>query len=300
MKAYPFYPQRRTESLDGIWEFAWLGEDCCALEALTPHNLEFPEAMAVPGAFDAGPKYAGRRGIGIYRREVATWDDKPLRLRIDGLGLRARIWWDDSEIALDELPYTSLDYDFTPGKPGMHTLTIAADNRFLKDRETLFHPYYDFYFFGGIYRSVAIQSIPDFRLDRVQVRTLDLESKTVELTVLFEGKIPSGTKLSIAFDREAPQMETVKIENGKTILALPVPNGKIWSTETPNLHTVTVGIEGDSIVERFGIRTVKAEKQKILVNGKAVRLQGCCRHETHPETGPALPEQIMTEDVEYL
>ena len=56
----------------------------------------------------------------------------------------------------------------------------------------------------------------------------------------------------------------------------------------------------DCIVERFGIRTIKAGKKQILLNGKPVYLKGFNRHESHPEFGAATPEAVMLEDLQNL
>ena len=104
MYAYPFYPSRSVHSLDGIWEFAFLGADAPKLEEIRTDGIHFNELMAVPGCFDAAPKYAGVRGVGAYRRTVAVPANTKLRLRLGALGLRGRILWDGVEIALNELP----------------------------------------------------------------------------------------------------------------------------------------------------------------------------------------------------
>jgi beta-glucuronidase len=57
---------------------------------------------------------------------------------------------------------------------------------------------------------------------------------------------------------------------------------------------------GDTIVERFGLRTVCAAGQQILLNGEPVRLRGVNRHESHPQFGPAVPAQVMVEDLQHI
>ena len=65
MYAYPIYPERNTQSLDGIWDFSFLGSDAPKLESVNPKGIACRELAAVPGCFDAAPKYAGRRGVGV-------------------------------------------------------------------------------------------------------------------------------------------------------------------------------------------------------------------------------------------
>ena len=81
MYAYPLYPARKTVSLDGIWDFAFLGEDLPALQELDINGIVFDEIAAVPGCFDAGPKYAGKlcKAVLIYREKSASVSSVPAR-----------------------------------------------------------------------------------------------------------------------------------------------------------------------------------------------------------------------------
>ena len=48
MKAYPYYPQRKSFDLDGLHDFAWLGDNM-ALADFVPGNVtEYPEKPPFP------------------------------------------------------------------------------------------------------------------------------------------------------------------------------------------------------------------------------------------------------------
>ncbi len=123
----------------------------------------------------------------------------------------------------------------------------------------------------------------------------------MNLRFLFRGDVPETLAVQLKFDTEnAFRSETLTIKAHSASLELAVPDFKLWSTETPDLHTLEVRTENDHIVESFGIREVKAERKQILLNGKPVFLKGFNRHESHPEFGPATPEQVMIEDLQNL
>ena len=63
-----------------------------------------------------------------------------------------------------------------------------------------------------------------------------------------------------------------------------------------------VGIESpiDDFIDRVGFRTVSISGQKLLVNGKEVKLRGFNRHEDHPAFGAAIPFQQMVNDLELM
>lgn len=300
MKAYPHYPQRQTEILDGVWDFAWLG-DCEPLEQVSPKDVVYNSAQAVPGVFDAGPELAGQRGVGLYRRTIFTGlTSGSLRLRFGGLGLRARIFWDGREIGATELSYSGVKFDFEAGTGPRHELVVAVDNRIPISPKILFSPEYDFYGYGGIYRSVELERLPVAHLQRVQVQTLDLAKKKVRLLIGVEGVTDNDLEFTVAFDREQAVAFKRPVVNGQVVLDLTVPHGKVWSPESPALHLLTVAIAGDCIEERFGFRTIEARQGKILLNGKPLALRGFNRHEAHPEFGPALPTSILIEDLQFL
>ena len=70
----------------------------------------------------------------------------------------------------------------------------------------------------------------------------------------------------------------------------------MWSPETPHLHTLKIN---EKEVE-FGIRTLDWKGERLLLNGKEIKLLGVNRHESHPEFGPATPEQLIASDLRLL
>lgn len=301
MGAFPHYPSRDVRCLGGIWEFHWQG-DAGQVEDIEPARVPFDTVMAVPGVFDALPRYAGQRGIGVYRTVVPirTAVGERLRLVCRGMGLFGRIWWDGQVVGDYDLPYSGLEYDFTTTAGGRHELVIALDSRFNQQKVPIFRPFYDFCAYGGIYRSIEVQRLPALRLERVQVTTLDLATGQVRLRLCLGGAVPGELAGTVAFDAGAAQPFRLTPAGGEGTLDLAVPDFRVWSPATPHLHTVTVAVADDVIVERFGLRTVAAVGQEIRLNGRPIRLLGVNRHEAHPQLGPALPVQTMVEDLQHL
>lgn len=307
MHAYPHYPERKTISLDGIWDFTFLNtsEPLAALQISRIQNLSFDSLMAVPGVFDTALGCEGRRGIAVYRKILSDFTKGNFRLKINGMGLIGRIFVNGSEIGKYPSPYSHREYffgPFDPEKQNVMEIIILVDNRFSSEAAPFFLPEFDFYAYGGIYRSIELQQIPESCfLDRVQIRTVDLETGTVKLRILLGGeRIPQSIEFKVAFDEGESSLLRAEVSHGVAEAELRVPDFKIWSPESPNLHLARVSIPGDSIMERFGIRTVKAERQEILLNGKPVRLLGVNRHESHPELGPVQNEHLVLEDLKAL
>lgn len=299
MDHFPLHPLRRSQVLDGTWDFAWLGE--AGLDAVDPRQPCL-EAAAVPGTFDAGSRRHGARGVALYRRTVRfpAAAGERLRLHLDGLGLRARVWWDGRAVGGCDLPYSGHAIDLTGDGAAVHQLAIAIDNRFDARRSPLFPPYSDFYAYGGIYRSVRLEALPALALARVRVTTLDLAAARVRLELRLEGVPPTELPLELAFDDGAVERVTVRPQGGVAVLERTLPGARPWSPDHPELHTVRVAAAGDEIVERFGLRTVATRGDAILLNGAPIRLIGVNRHEAHPQFGPAQPRALILDDLHLI
>ena len=294
---YPLYPTRAIHRLDGIWEFKWLGD--VANDNVSPQSLVYDDVQAVPGVFDTGLDLCNARGVGVYRREVVCAGGA-MRVVVAGLGLYGRIFLDGKMIGEYRTPYAEVAYDFEAAA-GRHDLQILVDNRFRSHGPEVAHAYDDFYVFGGIYRSVSLQSLPDARVERVVVTTLDLATGRVRLAIKLGGRIGKEVRVGIGFDKAEPKAHVLPVADGQAVVECEVPDFKLWSPESPNLHVVTVTLDGgDAIVERFGIRTVATRSGQILLNGKPVRLLGVCRHESHPEFGPVQPDHLALDDLRIL
>ena len=76
-------------------------------------------------------------------------------------------------------------------------------------------------------------------------------------------------------------------------MTLDVTNFKLWSPETPFLHTIKVNERS----EEFGIRVLDWSGEKLKLNGKEIKLLGVNRHESHPEFGAATPEALIMSDL---
>ncbi len=302
------FPNRHVVCLDGVWDFAWSG-DSVPLSSFSPAGISYDEKVAVPGVFDMGIDRYCLRGIGVYRRFVHVEPgEHKFRLKIGGMGLACRIFWDGREIGASGMAYSPVtaDFELSGDEPfdGEHELVIAVDNRFEAQEYQFFRDGYDFYAFGGIYRSVELIPLPgDWWLDRVQVLPKNLKKHLVHVRILLGGKIPEEACFRFAFDRCKCDLKdrrgcSVPIHGNVAELDIKVPHCKIWEPESPNMHTLTVIAEnGDTIVERFGMRIVEAHDNAIWLNGKKVYLAGANRHETSPQFGPVQSLQQMMDDI---
>ena len=300
LTAYPHYLNRVIHDLNGIWDFH-LTDGVDAPEAPDHASVAYDDRLPVPGVFDTMPRYAGRRGTAFYRTFVTVSPGTKLLLKSPGLGMWCAFFWDGRRIGIHDLPYSGMEFVFDAGEGAEHELVAVIDNRFDAARQPLLSPFFDFYCYGGIFRPLELHELPPLALDRAQVRVTDLEAGEVRVTVFFHGENPPDTvALECRFDAEAPTVRTLELRDGRAEFTAVLADKRRWDCDHPVLHTLRISANGETLVERFGLRTVAARAGKILLNGEAIRFCGFCRHESHPEFGAALPLPVIMEDLQLL
>ncbi|WP_293941577.1 MULTISPECIES: glycoside hydrolase family 2 protein [unclassified Sphingobacterium] len=163
----------------------------------------------------------------------------------------------------------------------------------------------DFWTFGGIFRPVYLEALPQHHIERVSLDakadgTFRAKIKTVgeadEIAVqLFDAK---GRKFG-------KQLKTRLSAQDNWI------NGQfsapqLWSAEFPNLYTAQFSLLKNGQVQhqleqKFGFRTIEVkERDGVYVNGVKVRFKGVNRHAFVPESGRTTSKEVSITDVKFM
>ena len=283
--------------LAGLWDFAFY--EGKQLESEDYRSLGTDTRMTVPGCWDAMSRWFDRRGTGFYRREfVLERDAMEAFLVVDGCGLRSRFWLDGREIGTSVSPWIRFDLKTGPLKAGRHVIEAAVDSVVDNSKVKLFWNTYDFYPYGGFHHGVWLEThTAPGEIRNIVVRTRDYRTGLVELEVVYASNGPDDFVGSVAFDGGACADVVFRDRRAK----IEVPRFRLWSPESPNLHTVALALSGaTSPTVRFGIRQVGTAGGRITLNGKPIYLRGVNRHESHCEFGASTPCQLMYEDIQNV
>ncbi len=284
--------------LNGSWEFRF-EEGALLADAANP-DFRPDCTIPVPACFDALPDWYLKRGVGLYRRTFRLAADVPAAwLEVAGMGLVGSFVLDGRPVGESALPYSTLRFPTGPLAAGEHTLFVALGNRLDEPRLTLARPYYDFYLHGGLYHGVSLA----FDDRALRVRTRDIRDGTVEIEAV---RFPeSDFDATLLFDGR--NAVPASFHGGRATVR--VPDFRLWSPASPNLHTVALAPDHQdhqdhqdhpTIRTRFGIRTIEARDGRLWLNGEPLYLKGANRHEAHPTFGSATPEAVMMADIQNL
>lgn len=163
----------------------------------------------------------------------------------------------------------------------------------------------DFWVFGGIFRPVYLEALPQSHIHRVsidakadgQFRSI-IEKRggadEIQLQITDSNGKPYGNSLSANFD------------GNKAELSGQFSHPAQWSSEFPHLYQAHISLlrKGKKVHEKtqkFGFRTVEVkERDGVYVNGVKIKFKGVNRHSFHPESGRTTSKDISIHDVELM
>jgi beta-galactosidase len=286
-------------SLNGTWKFTLTPpENFWSNDVRTDDwaEIEVPGECLMQG-FNIEPNtgYPFRRQVSIPR----DFAGNRIYLRFDGVYSYARVWVDGRYVRDHHGGFTSWECDITnlvePGRTAWLTVEVTDRND-----EISYGSGYAHHLVGGILRDVWLVARPQQHFSHLHVRT-DFDSAyrnaglTVRAGIAFrdgaEGRIdlalfdPKGKAV-----RFRPSRLDLTRENAEREIRIPVKSPAQWDAEHPNLYTLTASLRvGGKIIQRrsarIGFREITLAGNKLLVNGRPVKLRGACRHDVHPLLG---------------
>ena len=278
--------------LDGLWDFHFSKGE--SINDFQYGSTVYDELATVPGCFDVTINHRFQRGLAVYRRKVEASGMQ--KLVIGAVGIRARVFWDGTELGTCPVAFCREEFKFDAGKPGTHELVIAVDNIIDNGVDSLWREYYDFYAFGGIYRSVTIEELKEVDITYCKIVTKDIKTRTMDVTIELDGALADKKVVLSADGKEISSLDAQKLINTQ----IQLPGASLWDTDSPNLHTLKIAVGNVEKQVTFGIREIKCENGKILLNGKAFKIFGVNRHDCHPQFGYAVPETIVLDDIQAI
>jgi hypothetical protein len=165
----------------------------------------------------------------------------------------------------------------------------------------------DFWVFGGIFRPVYLELVPETYIDRIAIDAkangeirLDVFNKHTAAKQIIQAEVRTLKGVRVG------ELLIGKSKGDSTCLHGIVKNILTWNPEQPNLYNLVVSVKDGSkivhqITQRFGFRTVELRKgDGIYVNDKKVIFKGVCHHTEWPESGRASSKAIDLLDIKLI
>ena len=290
---HPVRDRIQVESLNGTWDFRFQGEEAW-------RRCRVPGTLETQGFLR--PRYQSGQAdmTGCYHRVFNAdprWKGRHVILRFDGVLHEYDVRVNGRDVGGGVASYCLHQFDITDAlRDGANDLDVTVRN---KGYSSGFNRCDD-WDFAGIVRDVSLFSVADEYIEDIVFRTKVEPSGDAEAEVRVKlasfRDFPKGGRLNVFLsdpERRHVADFTAAAKAGETVFRGRLTRPDLWTAETPNLHVLVVELTDASgavvqrIDEKVGVREVRIEGRRLLVNNRPVKLRGVCLNETDPLVGRA-------------
>lgn len=309
---------RRMFSMDGMWKF-YIDRQGNGEKEGCADGIPGTDFIPVPASFqDFYTEKDIREFAGDvwYEKEIFVpdeWKGKQIFLRFGAATHRAAVYVNGKKITEHEggfLPFLADVTDFvdyqTKNKVVVkvnNELTVTnipcGETIVLPDGKKMNKPYFDFFNYSGLQRSVYLLAVPkEYVFDFDLNYEITGEDAKIHYDIRTTGE--HDVRL-LLFDEEGNEAARAEGKSG----IIEVKQAHLWQVHEAYLYRLVIHIcDGENIIDEYeqeiGIRTVKVEGTSILLNGKPVYFRGFGKHEDSDIVGRGFNIGVMKRDFELM
>ena len=328
---YPILTDSRlVMDLSGIWSFK-LDDGTGLSNGWQKKALEDAITMPVPASYNdlkEGISFRDHYGWVFYQRHISVpkkiRENERVVLRFDAVTHHAKVFLNGEQICEHFggfLPFETeigeilqdgdnlltvavdnvIDYTTLPvgGQSGMLGGSSVAGKNY-KNKKKQNYPNFDFFNYCGITRPVRIYTTPRTYIEDVTV-TADVEdplADQVKAVLSYQVDVAGGeAPVTVAvLDREGNIVATAEGTKGEISLT----NVRLWQPMNAYLYTVKVTAGEDVYELPYGIRTVKVDGIRFLINGRPFYFKGYGKHEDTFPAGRGMNIPMYVKDLSIM
>ncbi len=259
------------------------------------HNQEYDFSTAptlkVPGDWNTQiPQLFNYEGVLWYQRDFDAQPKRNTRtfLHVGAANYRSHVWVNQKRVCDHEGGYTPFDCEVTGVlHPGSNFVVIAVDATRLIDGIPSVG--IDWLNYGGLTRDVSLVTVPDSFIDDYDVH-LTHGSKFDPSNTELSGYVhvlnaAAGTAVTIEVPEAGVKTSVQTDAEGNAPFSVKAAQLSLWSPDLPKLYQVKLTSGADKLTDEIGFRDIRVAGTRILLNGKAIFLQGANMHAEAPLRG---------------
>jgi len=292
-------------SLNGAWKFLYRpslfdmpdffeeGFDCSEFsdiqvpEVWQTHGVGGAQYLTSPYPFLFDPPYIPEKNpCAAYVREfdAVPLAGKTYELHLEGKDSCAYVWLNGAFVGYGECPHGDSAFDVTKhlraGKNHLCVLVMKwCTGSYLDDQDKIR--------LSGLFRDVYL-------LERARDGLCDFFIRTKNDGMVYVS-VKAEASVHAKITKDGKTLCEGQLSDGEVLFHVDQP--LLWSAEKPELYDLILSCAGEYIRTRFGFREVCVKDGVFFVNGRAVKLYGVNRHDSAPETGYAVSEKFMRDEL---
>lgn len=321
---YPIMTKSRLlMDLSGIWNFR-LDNGNGFEEKWQERPLQKAMPMPVPSSYndlEENPEFKEHYGWVFYQKEVElpkkSVEGQRVILRIGAATHYAKVYWNGTLIGEHKGGFLPFEIEITSFLSEMgNLLTIAVDNRIdystlpvggtkdmlggmlalgeEEEKKPKNHPNFDFFNYCGLTRPVKLYTTPKDYIEDITVVS-EIEEKSAILS--YEIHAVGNGKVHVEIlDEEGESRGNGDGAKG----TLTVEQARLWEPLNPYLYQIKVSFGEDEYTLPYGIRTVRVDGTRFLINEKPFYFKGYGKHEDTFPAGRGLNLPMNAKDMSLM
>lgn len=281
------------------------------------------ERVTIPHANRTFPWHSfddrGYQFVSVYRRHLTLpkeLEGGRLFVDFEGVMTAATVYVNGRRLGEYRGGYTPFSFELTSHVDweGENVLAVEVDSTERSDIPP-FGGQIDYLTFGGIYREVALRTVPEAFIGNVFAKPVNvLGDPCVEVRCFLDSNIEPDKALTLTVElRDGDRV--VGSESREVSFGIGTPSFdlllehlggvELWELDNPKQYEVVVRLHEDSeltdeYVTRVGFREAWFTPEGFYLNGRRLKLRGLNRHQTFPYVGGAMPARVQRRDALIL
>ena len=174
-------------------------------------------------------------------------------------------------------------------KEGENVVIVKVDNK--RHADNVPTQIFDWWNYGGITRDVMLVTVPETYIENYSLaRNKGDEGgkgvSRIDFSLNLNRK-EAGRQVQLNIPELKVRQTFTTNDEGRISTQLSVKQKllQLWSPENPKLYKVELVLNGDTLRDEIGFRTIETRGKQLLLNGQPVFLRGVCVHEEAPNGG---------------
>ena len=179
--------------------------------------------------------------------------------------------------------FTPFNIDVTNElKEGENVVIVKVDNK--RHRDNVPTQIFDWWNYGGITRDVMLVDVAPTYIENYKLELCNSSEKDKKRTITINAnlnKAEAGQQVTITIPELKLTQTAITDTEGRISATFEVLKKKLtlWSPETPKLYQIELTLNGETLKDEVGFRTIETRGKQILLNGKPIFLCGISIHE---------------------
>ena len=306
----PQFQRREWLNLNGKWSFKIDKSKSGLAKKYYEPQTKFDRTINVPFCPESvlsGIEYKDFMDAVWYSREFTIpekYSDLRTILHFGAVDYKATVYINGKEVGTHKGGYISFEFDITDYiTDGKNVLTVYAEDDTrspLQPRGKQSEEYYshgcDYTRTTGIWQTVWLEFVPESRIKGIKIfPNVENSSVDIQAEVIGSGKF----EVLALYQERIMGAATVVSDGGFVTAHLDLKEAYLWEVGEGRLYDLELRFNEDKVDSYFGLRDVRLDGQKFLINGKSVFQRLVLDQGFYPDgiyTAPT--EEAMIKDIQ--